>query len=69
MATIEVEEILTQDDSSGKIHRRFKVPGSDELVGFEGDNLDQADAYTVIENAVDADLEDLCERCFSRDQR
>jgi hypothetical protein len=64
MTTIEVEEIITQDDSSGRVHRRFKVPFQQEALTFEADNLDRAGDYTVITSIQGIDPTRLCERCF-----
>ena len=59
-----VEEVLTRDVSSGKVHKRYRTE-SGELATLEGDNLDQAGAYEVIsaEQLADSAAE-LCERCF-----
>jgi hypothetical protein len=65
MGTIVAEEILTVDDSSGVLHRRWRIPGTNGLVGFEADNLDQAGTYTVVEDVHDPRVTGgLCQRCF-----
>jgi hypothetical protein len=62
------EEVFTRDRSSGRIHRRFKMPDG-SLASAEADNLDDAGASDEITAAtVDAaDPKDLCGRCFPSD--
>jgi hypothetical protein len=56
------EIVLTRDRSSGRIHKRVRL--GDGLATFEGDNLDEAGLYDVIETTDGVDLDDLCRRCF-----
>jgi hypothetical protein len=65
MSTIEGHEILTQDASSGRIHRRVLTDQGNVLT-FEGDNLDAAGEYSIVgpEALDNAEPGDLCERCF-----
>lgn len=65
MSTIEGEEVLTRDSSSGRIHRRIRMP-SGELLSNEGCNLDDAGAYEVIdaEQLANAEAGQLCENDF-----
>ena len=58
--------ILTRDRSSGRIHRRVRLEGERELRTAEGDNLDEAGAYDVLDSLDDTDPADLCERCFPK---
>lgn len=57
------EIILTQDISSGRIHRRYRMPGG-QLASFEGCNLDDAGDYRVLENVADEPEEAFCRNCF-----
>lgn len=41
------DEVLIQDKSSGRIHRRYVTP-SGALASLEGCNADSAGAYTVL---------------------
>ncbi len=63
------EEVLTRDNSSGKIHRRYLTP-SGSLASLEADNLDSAGEYEIITvDALEAaDPGDLCQRCFPNKQ-
>ncbi len=58
------EVVLTQDISSGKIHKRQRGPGGD--LTYEADNLDQAGDYRIVDwDVLDtAEPGQLCERCF-----
>lgn len=58
--------ILTRDSSSGRLHKRIQIEDSDELLTYEGCNLDEAGAFEVVdEGAITAaDPEALCVRCF-----
>lgn len=69
MGTIEADEVLTRDKSSGRVHRRFQIPGSSALITFEGDNLDAAGDYEIIDNLDGVELEDKCKRCFEGEGR
>ncbi len=71
MSTVEGEEVLTRDTSSGRIHRRvLLVDGRLIPFGGEPDNLDDAGAYSVLtteEGALaleKAEPGELCLRCF-----
>lgn len=64
MATIEGDEVLTKDRSTGRIHKRIQLTGTKELLTFEGDNLDVSGEFDIIESASDADESALCHRCF-----
>jgi hypothetical protein len=59
------ESVITRDTSSGRIHLRYPTP-SGGLATLEGDNLDDAGEYEVIDEATlaDAEPEALCDRCF-----
>jgi hypothetical protein len=59
--------ILTRDKSTGRVHKRTVVGRG--LQTFEGDNLDQAGAYTILGPLSEMALFNLvpgecCERCF-----
>lgn len=41
------EVVLTQDLSSGRVHKRYRMPGGN-LATYEGCNLDDAGDYTVV---------------------
>jgi hypothetical protein len=58
------EVVFTRDTSSGRIHRR--VRDGDRLLVDERDNLDQAGAYEIVEEAAlaDVDAEAFCRHCF-----
>lgn len=59
----EGEVVLTQDESSGMVHKRVRLTG--ELASHEADNLDQAGAYIVLGDILDAAYPfRLCDRCF-----
>ncbi len=62
------EVVLTQDISSGKIHKRQRGPGGD--LTYEADNLDEAGDYRIVSWDVleTADPDQLCARCFPVDQ-
>ncbi len=62
------EVILTQDVSSGRVHRRYRMPGG-QLASFEGCNLDQAGAYRIVSLSEFDGLPvaDRCRRCFPED--
>ena len=47
MRYVTVEEVLTQDESSGRIHQRLRTQEG-KLLTFEGCNLDQAGSYKVL---------------------
>jgi len=64
MTTVEPTVILTRDKSSGRVHKRVKV--GDGLATLEGDNLDEAGAYDVLDSLADIDPGDLCRNCFPR---
>jgi hypothetical protein len=58
--------VTVRDVSSGRIHRRFKIEGTDELAAFESDNSDQAGEFVIIDSEAlsDTDPEAFCKRCF-----
>lgn len=66
---VSAEVIVTRDRSSGRIHRRVRLPGEIRWRTFEGDNLDAAGDYDVIgaQELVDADPSALCGHCFPPD--
>ncbi len=60
-----VEEVLTRDLSTGRIHKRYREEGSTELFSLEADNLDEAGAFEEVDRSVLDDPDgDLCQRCF-----
>jgi hypothetical protein len=62
----EVTIVNVRDSSSGKIHRRFQIAGTDELASFESDNADDAGEVQVIhaEELGKANNDDFCKRCY-----
>lgn len=58
------DDVLTRDLSSGRIHRRIRI--GDNLASIEADNLDDAGEYEEItaQQLADAEVGQLCERCF-----
>ena len=58
----EGEIILTRDKSTGRVHKRIRL--GDGLATLEGDNLDEAGDYEIIENLDGVDRSDLCQNCF-----
>jgi hypothetical protein len=58
----ELAVVLTEDASSGRIHKRVREGG--RLLVDERCNTDAAGAYEVIGSAVDADPARLCRYCF-----
>lgn len=59
------EVILTRDVSSGTVHKRVTL--GDGLATLEGDNLDDAGEYEVIEALEESDYAHLCRNCFKDD--
>ena len=59
------EVVLTQDISSGRVHRRYRMPGG-QLASYEGCNLDDAGDYRFITDAELADQphDALCQNCW-----
>lgn len=61
-----IEEVIVQDASSGRVHKRFRSEGSKALISYESDNADDAGAYAVLTpvevEAIEADA--FCQRCF-----
>ena len=58
------EVVITQDISSGRIHRRYRTPGGN-LATLEQCNLDQAGDYRVLADIGDApEPFTLCRNCF-----
>lgn len=64
-------EILVRDVSSGRVHKRFRLEGSTELLSYEADNADEAgEAVPISQEDVDAaPAHLLCRRCFAEDER
>jgi uncharacterized protein with PIN domain len=60
--TAEGEIVLTRDRSSGRIHKRVRLGAG--LATLEGDNLDEAGLYDVLDTLSDVDPADLCFNCF-----
>jgi hypothetical protein len=72
------EVIYTRDVSSGRIHKRYRMPGGN-LATYESCNLDDAGDYVIISLTAqkwrvdgtpvlaDSDAEALCKRCFPED--
>jgi hypothetical protein len=60
--TVEGEIVLTRDKSSGHVHQRVRL--GDSLATLEGDNLDEAGQYEIIENLDGIPAADLCRNCF-----
>lgn len=67
------EVILTQDISSGRVHKRYRMPGGN-LASFEGCNLDDAGDYWVLDSDTgrmpsghSIATADLCRNCFPED--
>lgn len=58
----EGEVIFTRDKSSGHVHKRIRL--GDGLATLEGDNLDEAGLYVVLDTLADVDPADLCRNCF-----
>jgi hypothetical protein len=63
--TVEGDVVFTRDKSSGHVHKRVRVGAS--LATLEGDNLDEAGAYEVLDSLAEVDPSDLCQRCFPPD--
>jgi hypothetical protein len=59
--------VFTRDKSSGRVHKRAQV--GDGLATLEGDNLDEAGAYEILDTLADTDPDDLCSNCFPQSQR
>ena len=58
----EGEVVFTRDKSTGHVHKRIRL--GDGLATLEGDNLDEAGLYDVLETLADTDPHDLCRNCF-----
>jgi len=56
--------VYTRDKSSGRIHKRVQL--GDGLATLEGDNLDEAGAYEILDTLADSDPDDLCVNCFPK---
>jgi hypothetical protein len=59
--------VLTQDISSGRVHKR--IPSSGGYLSHEADNLDDAGQFRVL---TESEFEDIpadgrCKRCFPED--
>lgn len=63
---VESTIVNVRDESSGRIHRRFAIPGSKELASFESDNADEAGHVAIIgaDELGKARASDFCKRCF-----
>jgi hypothetical protein len=59
---VEGEVVFTRDRSSGRVHKRIRL--GDHLATLEGDNLDEAGLYDVLETLANSDPDDLCHNCF-----
>ena len=57
------EVVITQDISSGRIHKRYRMPGG-QLASFEGCNLDDAGDFRVLQGTADEPEEAFCHNCF-----
>ncbi len=61
-----IEEVIIQDESSGRVHKRYRSEGSKALASHEADNADDAGSYVVLTpaevEAIEADA--FCQRCF-----
>ena len=62
MNSVEGEVVFTRDKSSGRVHKRIRL--GDHLATLEGDNLDEAGLYVVLDTLADVDPDDLCRNCF-----
>jgi hypothetical protein len=62
------ELIYTRDLSSGRVHKRWRMPGGN-LATYEACNLDEAGDYIVADDLTDIDAEAFCERCFPEEER
>jgi len=61
------EIVFTRDRSSGHVHKRMRLGNG--LATLEGDNLDEAGAYDVLETLADVDPVELCKHCFAQAKR
>lgn len=58
------EVVITQDVSSGRIHKRYRMPGG-QLASFEGCNLDDAGDYVIVDSIEGVRITgDLCRNCY-----
>ena len=57
------EVVLTRDESSGRLHKRY-LTESGALASLEADNLDDAGAFEIVTDVEIGDDADLCARCF-----
>ena len=65
------EVIVTQDISSGRVHKRYRMPGG-QVASFEVCNLDDAGDYQVVAQEEWSDMSrfapgDLCRNCWPED--
>lgn len=58
----QVLRVITQDNSSGRVHLRVEVDG--HLMSNEQCNLDEAGGYTVLTSTDDVEPGLLCQLCF-----
>jgi hypothetical protein len=59
-------EVIVQDVSSGRIHKRYRVEGQKELLSYEADNADEAGEAIELDRAAIGDTphDAFCKRCF-----
>ncbi len=61
-----IEEVIIQDESSGRVHKRYRSEGSRSLASHEACNADSSGRFLELEagevESVEADA--LCQRCF-----
>jgi hypothetical protein len=56
--------IFTRDKSSGRVHKRVQI--GNHLATLEGDNLDEAGFFEVLDTLANVDPSDLCRNCFPK---
>ncbi len=61
-----IEEVIIQDESSGRVHKRYRSEGSRTLASYESCNADSSGRFLVLEpgEAETVEADTLCERCF-----
>lgn len=64
MTTVEGKIVFTRDKSSGRVHKRVQIGNG--LATLEGDNLDEAGLYEILDTLANTDPGDLCRNCFPR---
>jgi hypothetical protein len=62
--------VYVQDVSNRRVHKRIREDGVRGLYSLEADNLDTSGAYIVLTSAEMERVEpdQLCRRCFARDE-